>query len=191
MRIIFIAILFIPFYSKANVECSKAFSESETYECMRAVYKQAHIDLDGLEFSQQEKRLPSSHPHRYLMYSIVLLNDSQFEKAVFWYYAGKLRYEFYFRAHPELKGSGEVTLASSLKKVLLGVSYDFNKLVFSKKSAKVIDEVLSWDEKVKNEFTSKIKFKVEWLLARKSMEETKARISQYDNIFDAPDALEK
>jgi len=184
-----LAILYFPFLAIANIECSEAFNDSEIEDCMIGVYEQDFIDLEGVGFVEREKMLPDGHPHRYWMLSMALIKEQKIEKAAFWYYVGKLRYEFYLRSHPELKNSGEIVLAHSWRKGVFGIRNEFDELVSSIKSTKIIDEVLSWDETTRNGFTSKEKFKAAWLLARKGMEETKERISLDYSIFDTPDTV--
>lgn len=104
-----------------------------------------------------EQRLPQEHPSAYYLYAGRLWSEGLSDDAVFWFYAGQLRFRFHLRANPKLDPSGDPALFASLN-ATLGESLNLYVGGDPKKWMEQIDRVLTWDEKTANGFTSKKKY---------------------------------
>jgi hypothetical protein len=119
----------------------------------------ARADLSGdqvakLPRAQIERRLPNEHPATYFAYAGRLWGEGASDKAVFWFYAGQLRFRFHLLANPNLPPDGDSALFASLfstigEPINLYVGGDTGKWM------QQIDAVLAWDEKTGNGITSK------------------------------------
>lgn len=98
--------------------------------------------------------IEQKHPAAYYLLASKLFAAGQKEEAVFWFYAGQLRYRFYLKATPGLNPSGDPALFASLSET---VGRPLNEYAFGDipRLVKTIDEVLKWDETHENRFTSK------------------------------------
>jgi len=98
--------------------------------------------------------IEQNHPAAYYILASKLFAAGHKDEAVFWFYAGQLRYRFYLKSTPGLDPSGDPALFASLSE---SVGRPLNEYAFGDipKLAKTIDEVLKWDQDHPNGFTSK------------------------------------
>lgn len=94
------------------------------------------------------------HPAAYYILASKLFAEGKKDEAVFWFYAGQLRYRCYLKATPGLDPSGDPALFASLSET---VGRPLNEYAFGDIPglAKTIDAVLKWDEAHPNGFISK------------------------------------
>src|SRR5580765_4898046 len=57
--------------------------------------------LSNLPPAKVEAALPTQHPSVYYGYALNLFDQGKKDDAVFWFYAGQLRYRFYLNANPD------------------------------------------------------------------------------------------
>lgn len=115
-------------------------------------------EIKRLPAAEVEKKLPDEHPASYYVYAGRLFGEGKKDEAVFWFYAGQLRYRFHLKANPNLPPSGDPALFASLSET---VGRPINEYAFGsiRELTKQIDRALKWDEDTPNGFTSKQKFK--------------------------------
>jgi hypothetical protein len=103
---------------------------------------------------QLMKGIESAHPATYYVLAKKLFESDRKDDAVFWFYAGQLRYRFHLSASPGLDPSGDPALFASLGEV---VGRPINEWAFGDLKAldATIGRVLQWDEEKPNGFTSK------------------------------------
>jgi hypothetical protein len=108
----------------------------------------------------QEEPAATLHPAEYLRRAAKLLRSGEYDKAVFWFYVGQLRYRVYLAARPDLPKDGEPALFSSLMDV---VGKPVNRYAFGDipALARTVDEVLAWDAAAPDGLTPKSKFENE------------------------------
>jgi hypothetical protein len=103
---------------------------------------------------QLKAGIEKQHPAAYYVLAGKLFEAGQKDEAVFWFYAGQLRYRFHLAANPTLPRSGDPALFASLSDV---VGAPINGYAFGDipQLVATIDKVLAWDERTDNAFTSK------------------------------------
>jgi hypothetical protein len=104
--------------------------------------------------AQIEDRIETKHPAAYFVLATKLFEQGKRDDAVFWFYAGQLRYRAYLVANPKLDPSGDpalfVSLFSTAGPTINGYAFgDVPQLV------KTIDRVLEWDAKHPDPLTPK------------------------------------
>lgn len=139
-------------------------------------------EIKRLPATEVEKKLPDEHPSSYYAYAARLFSEGKKEDAVFWFYAGQLRYRFHLKANPNLPPSGDPALFASLSET---VGRSINEYAFGniRDLTKQIDRALQWDEETPNGFTSKQKFKTIYDDNRKGLRSMRAQVeSQASSI---------
>lgn len=98
--------------------------------------------------------LENQHPAAYYKAAALMFEDGDKDQAVFWFYAGQLRYRAHLACHPDLKPDGDPALFASLSE---SVGRPINEYAFGDPSALAasIGKVLDWDAETVNGFTSK------------------------------------
>jgi len=121
-----------------------------------------------------EAQLPSEHPGVYYLYAQRLFEEGRKDEAIFWFYAGQLRYLFYLEANPDLQE--EASLFASLNLALNSI----NEYAAENPSQWIeqLDRVLAWDRETPNRFTSKEQFPMAWDTARSSIRNLKLEVDQ-------------
>jgi hypothetical protein len=111
-------------------------------------------DFAKLTPAQLKKGIEGQHPAAYYMLATKLFAADEKDEAVFWFYAGQLRYRFHLAANPELEPSGDPALFAALSEQ---VGRPLNEYAFGDvpKLAATIDRVLEWDTEHGNGFTDK------------------------------------
>jgi len=101
--------------------------------------------------------MEGEHPAAYYKLAASLFkNAATKDEAVFWFYAGQLRYRYHLAANPGLPPSGDPALFASLSEVV-GRPINEHAGADPDRWAAVIDEVLKWDASQDNRFTPKNK----------------------------------
>lgn len=97
------------------------------------------------------------HPAELYRRAASLYGQGKRDEAVFWFYAGQLRYRFHLAARPELKPGGDPALFGALSEQ---VGRPMNEWAFGDPDALVatLDQVLAWDAATPNTFTPKDQF---------------------------------
>lgn len=117
-----------------------------------------------------KKGIADLHPSAYYILAMKLFDAGQKDEAVFWFYAGQLRYRFLLRsAPPDADPSGDPALFASLQD---GVGQPINRYGWGDLKAlrATLQRVLDWDLKTKNGVTSTVKHAKEWKEARAGLQ---------------------
>lgn len=126
-------------------------------------------DLAKKSPAELERGIESAHPATYYILAEKLFEAGKKDKAVFWFYAGQLRYRFHLAARPKLDPSGDPAFFASLSEV---VGRPLNEYAFGdlKTMRTTLEKVLDWDRKADNGFTSKKEFAAAWNDTRAGLE---------------------
>ena len=118
-------------------------------------------DFNRLTPDELKTGIEQRHPAAYYVLAGKLFRDGARDEAVFWFYAGQLRYRFHLAANPKLPPSGDPALFASLSQVL---GAPINEYAFGDLSqlTATIDKVLVWDERSDNGFTPKTAHDAMW-----------------------------
>lgn len=110
---------------------------------------------------QLKADIERQHPAAYYVLAGKLFEGGEKDDAVFWFYAGQLRYRFHLAANPDLPPSGDAALFASLSEV---VGRPINEYAFGDiaQLTATIDEVLAWDDRTANGYTSKTAHAAAW-----------------------------
>jgi hypothetical protein len=123
----------------------------------------ARTDDDFLAMTpdQIKNGIEKRHPAAYYILAGKLFEAGARDEAVFWFYAGQLRYRFHLGANPKLDPSGDPALFGSLAEV---VGRPLNQYAFGDLTQlnATLDKVLAWDEQTDNGFTSKTAHATLW-----------------------------
>ena len=111
--------------------------------------------------SELEAGIEKRHPAAYYILAAKLMRDGKADDAVFWFYAGQLRYRLHLAANPGLPPSGDPALFASFSEV---IGRPINEHAFGDlgQLMATIDKVLAWDERTDNAFTSKTTHAAAW-----------------------------
>jgi hypothetical protein len=117
---------------------------------------------------QLKKGIENQHPSTYYILAQKLFESGKKDEAVFWFYAGQLRYRFHLMANPNLEPSGDPALLASLSEV---IGRPINEYAFGdlKTLEATMQKVLAWDEATRNGFTSTKAHHAEWLKTREGL----------------------
>jgi hypothetical protein len=134
-------------------------------------------DFANMSVAQLKQGIENRHPAAYYVLAGKLLAAGPKDEAVFWFYAGQLRYRFHLGANPNLAPSGDPALFASLGEV---VGRPLNEYAFGdlKTLRATIDKVLKWDKDTANGFTSKEKNAKAWEETRAGLLKMAAYIDQ-------------
>ena len=121
-----------------------------------SAFAQNMEELEKQTPAQLERGIENEHPVTHYVLAARLFESGQKDKAVFWFYAGQLRYRFHLAANPNLPPDGDGALFGALSSSL---GQPINEYAFGDLDAlrATLDNVLAWDAKTKNGFTSKEK----------------------------------
>jgi hypothetical protein len=125
-------------------------------------------DFNKMTAEQIKAGIEARHPAAYYVLASKLFQAGSRDEAVFWFYAGQLRYRFHLAANPTLPPSGDPALFASLSEVVGG---PINEYAFGDIDAATatMDKVLEWDEKTGNGFTSKKTHAAPWKQMREGL----------------------
>ena len=107
------------------------------------------------------KGIENAHPSTYYVVASRLFASGRKDEAVFWFYAGQLRYRFHLKANPNLPPDGDPALFASVSE---SVGRPLNEYAFGRLETlrQTLERVLAWDEKTGNGFTSKTQHAADW-----------------------------
>ena len=132
-------------------------------------------DFNKLTVEELKAGIEKQHPAAYYVLAGKLFEGAAKDEAVFWFYAGQLRYRFHLAANPDLPKSGDPALFGSLSEV---VGTPLNEYAFGDLAQLVgtIDKVLAWDENTDNGFTSKTRHAAAWNSIRDGLRKMRAYV---------------
>lgn len=124
---------------------------------------------------QLRRGIEGQHPAVHYVLAQKLFASGQKDEAVFWFYAGQLRYRFHLRVTPGLDPSGDPALFASLSEV---IGRPINEYAFGDLDALrgTLTRVLLWDERSPNGFTAKDRHGAAWREIRSGLERLDAHI---------------
>ena len=134
-------------------------------------------DFNRLTPDQLRASIEKQHPAAYYVLAGKLFESGQKDEAVFWFYAGQLRYRFHLKANQDLPPSGDAAVFASLSEVL---GRPINEYAFGdlEQLVATIDKVLAWDERTANGYTSKATHAAAWKAIRDGLGELRSRVGQ-------------
>jgi hypothetical protein len=112
------------------------------------------VDVQTIPLDQLIRILPDQHPAFYYTLAARLFAANRRDEAVFWFYAGQLRYRIRLSCHPRLRPDIEPALFGSLQET---VGRQINEYGFGDPPAlaATLDRVLAWDAATHNGFEPK------------------------------------
>ena len=121
----------------------------------------AEDDFNRMTPAQLKAGIEKQHPAAYYVLAGKLFAAGSRDEAVFWFYAGQLRYRFHLAANPKLEPDGDPALFTSLSEV---IGRPINEYAFGDIDGlrATMEKVLEWDQKTDNAFTSKATHAEEW-----------------------------
>ena len=133
-------------------------------------------DLTKKTPEQLKKGIENQHPATYYILAQKLFESGKKDEAVFWFYAGQLRYRFHLLANPNLEPSGDPALFASFSEV---IGRPINEYAFGDLKAldATLEKVLAWDEETANGFTSTKAHKAEWLKTRDGLKGMRKQVA--------------
>jgi hypothetical protein len=134
-------------------------------------------DFTRLSADQLKSGIEKQHPAAYYVLAGKLFGAGEKDEAVFWFYAGQLRYRFHLAANPNLPPSGDAALFASLSEV---VGRPINEYAFGDLPQLVatLDKVMAWDERTANDFTSRTAHADAWKRIRAGLGELRTHITR-------------
>ncbi|MFA6956692.1 MAG: hypothetical protein WC538_12550 [Thermoanaerobaculia bacterium] len=126
---------------------------------------------------QLMKGIENQHPVVYYLLAGKLYDADKKDEAVFWFYAGQLRFRFMLAAHPELDPTkDQAVFASMTQQIGTPINiWAFGDLLGLETT---LLAVLDWDDKTPNGFTSKKEFATQWTETRDGMKSMVTYIGQ-------------
>lgn len=118
-------------------------------------------DAESLPEKIVEAELPSSHPSSYYFYAKRLFKAGRKDDAVFWFYAGQLRYRFHLSTPPALTNEEDRELMNNLNDMIGKMINEYAGGDPPGMAARIQD-VLEWDTVTPNLFTSKETYSTAW-----------------------------
>jgi hypothetical protein len=124
--------------------------------------KAAAQDPATLSIDQPKNTIENQHPSVFYVLSEKLFAAGKKDEAVFWFYAGQLRYRVYLLVNKDkLEPSGDPAVFASLSEE---IGRPLNEYAFGDipRLAKTIDAVLAWDRTHSNTLTPRKKYRSEY-----------------------------
>jgi hypothetical protein len=118
-------------------------------------------DPANLSIEQLEKTIEDQHPAGFYILAEKLFAAGKKDEAIFWFYAGQLRYRVYLLVNKDkLEPSGDPAVFASLSEE---IGRPLNEYAFGDipQLAKTIDAVLAWDRSHSNALTPRQKYRSE------------------------------
>jgi len=112
------------------------------------------VDPQTMNLDELIRIIPAQHPASYYILATRLFEANRKDEAVFWFYAGQLRYRTRLACHPELPPGTEPALFASLQEVAGG---PINEHAGADPDAwaAAMQRALDWDERTPNGFEPK------------------------------------
>ena len=120
-------------------------------------------DPATLSIEQLRNGIEHRHPSSFYILAGKLFAAGKKHEAVFWFYAGQLRYRVYLLVNKDkLDPSGDPAVFASLSEV---VGRPLNEYAFGDipELAKTIDAVIAWDQSHSNPLTPRDKYRSEYV----------------------------
>lgn len=139
-------------------------------------------DFNEMAAEEIKADIEQFHPSAYYILAQKLFDAGERNEAVFWFYAGQLRYRFFLAANPNLPPDQDPALFASVSEV---IGRPLNEYAFGDipQLATTIDEVLDWDANAENAFVSKTDHAEEWEEVREGLIELRETIlAEADSI---------
>jgi hypothetical protein len=117
---------------------------------------------ETLSIEQLRNGIENQHPSYFYILAGKLFASGKKDEAVFWFYAGQLRYRVYLLVNKDkLKPSGDPAVFASLSEE---IGRPINEYAFGDipQLAKTIDAVLAWDKSHSNPLTPRDKYRSEY-----------------------------
>ena len=127
-----------------------------------SLLKASAIDPSTLSIDQLKNGIENQHPAYFYYLAKKLFTANQKDDAVFWFYAGQLRYRVYLAVNKDkLDPSGDPAVFSALSEE---VGRPINEYAFGDipQLAKTIDAVIAWDQSHDNSLTPRPKYKSQY-----------------------------
>lgn len=114
----------------------------------------AQSEWNQMSVKDLKQQAPELHPAALYTLAMKLFEDGNKDEAVFWFYAGQLRYRFFLKASKNLEKTGDSALFGSLSET---IGKPINEYAYGDipKLLRTIDKVLEWDAATPNKTTSK------------------------------------
>ncbi|SDG64429.1 hypothetical protein [Pelagibacterium luteolum] len=108
-------------------------------------------NFDAMSVGELRSVVTDSHPSGYYVLASKLYDEGERDEAVFWFYAGQLRYRTHLACNPELTQDGDGALFSALSEV---IGSEINAYAFGDIDTLIqtIDAVVAWDQSTPNSF---------------------------------------
>jgi hypothetical protein len=127
-----------------------------------SVLKASALDPATLSIEQLKNGIENQHPAYFYYLAGKLFAAGQKDDAVFWYYAGQLRYRVYLAVNKDkLDPSGDPAVFASLSEE---IGRPVNEYAFGDipQLTKTIDAVIAWDQSHDNALTPRDKYKSQY-----------------------------
>lgn len=112
------------------------------------------VDPQTIALDELIRIVPDQHPSFYYILAQRLFAGGRRDEAVFWFYAGQLRYRIRLSCHPDLAPDTEPALFGAMSEE---IGRPINEYAFGDPPAFVatMERVLAWDETTRNGFEPK------------------------------------
>ena len=127
-----------------------------------SIFKASALDPATLSIEQLKNGIENQHPAYFYYLAGKLVAAGQKDDAVFWYYAGQLRYRVYLAVNKDkLDPSGDPAVFASLSEE---IGRPINEYAFGDipQLTKTIDAVIAWDQSHNNALTPRDKYKSQY-----------------------------
>lgn len=108
---------------------------------------------NDMSIDKLRANVTDEHPSAYYILASKLFDSGQRDEAVFWFYAGQLRYRTHLVCNPDLPADSDPALFGALSEVIGAEinAYAFGDLAMLEET---IDRVIAWDNQTPNNFTN-------------------------------------
>lgn len=106
-------------------------------------------DFHSMPVDQLRAEAPNAHPSAYYVLASRLYDRGDKDEAVFWFYAGQLRYRTHLACNPDLPPDGDPALFSALSEVI-GSEINYYAFGDLDRLLDTIDAVIEWDQSTPN-----------------------------------------
>ena len=137
-------------------------------------------EVNSAPHKKVEAVLAESHPTALYAYAARLFQEGKKDDAVFWFYAGQLRYRYLIAANPEIPEDQDPALMASLNDNLGQAINEWagaHPVVW----VKAMDRALEWDESHDNPITPKKDHEAALQGVRSGLEELRDTVVAHSN----------
>ena len=125
-------------------------------------FKASAADLSSLSIDQLKNGIENQHPTAFYILAQKLFAAGKKDDAVFWFYAGQLRYRVYLLVNKDtLPPDGDPAIFASLSEE---IGRPINEYAFGDipRLTKTIDAVIAWDQSHANALTPRNQYKSQY-----------------------------